>query len=128
MQGLIDISFGRLPGNCFLSDRVRFINPVEHEQMPRYYSVADILVLASEREGWANVLLESMACGTPVVATRVGGTPEVVADPSAGLLIDERTPEAIANGVRSLSRPCLIALQRAATRSSSVGTQPQPGS
>ena len=45
------------------------------------YSAADALVLASEREGWPNVLLESAACGTPVVAFNVGGVPEILADP-----------------------------------------------
>jgi teichuronic acid biosynthesis glycosyltransferase TuaC len=52
------------------------------------------------------VLLEAMACGTPVVASNVWGTPEVVAAPEAGLLLDARTPEAIARAVTSLlARP-----------------------
>jgi glycosyltransferase involved in cell wall biosynthesis len=67
-----------------------------------YFGAADALVLASSREGWANVLLESMACGTPVVASRVGGTPEVVTRPEAGLMMSERTPEALADAVRRL--------------------------
>ncbi|MFM8991895.1 MAG: glycosyltransferase, partial [Alphaproteobacteria bacterium] len=61
-----------------LSGRVRFLGRLAQEELARVYNVADMLVLASDREGWANVLLESMACGTPVVATRIWGTPEVV--------------------------------------------------
>ena len=70
--------------------------------MAEYYCAADALVLASDREGWANVLLESMACGTPVVATNIWGTPEVVAAPEAGLLVQERSPAAIAAALRRL--------------------------
>jgi glycosyltransferase involved in cell wall biosynthesis len=83
-------------------DRVEFLGAVPQAQLPAYYNAADAMVLASEREGWANVLLESMACGTPVIASRVWGTPEVVAAPEAGLLLPDRTPSAIAAAVRQL--------------------------
>ena len=69
-----------------VADRVRLTGPLPHSALADFYGAADISVLASSREGWANVLLESMACGTPVVATDVWGTPEVVAAPEAGLL------------------------------------------
>jgi glycosyltransferase involved in cell wall biosynthesis len=59
-------------------------------------------VLASSREGWANVLLESMACGTPVVASSIWGNPEVVRTPAAGVIYDPNTPEGIVSGVRRL--------------------------
>lgn len=80
-----------------VAQRVRFIGQVSHDKLPAYYNAADISVLASSSEGWANVLLESMACGTPVAATNVSGTPEVITAPEGGLLINERTPECIAD-------------------------------
>jgi glycosyltransferase involved in cell wall biosynthesis len=85
-----------------VDDRVRFLGAVPQSELPRHYSNADALVLASSREGWANVLLESMACGTPVVASRVYGTPEVVASSAAGVLMAERTPQALADSVNAL--------------------------
>jgi len=85
-----------------LSDRVRFFGQIPHDQLARIYSAADALVLASSREGWANVLLEAMACGTPVVATDVWGTAEAVTAPEAGVLIKERSPAGIVDGVRRL--------------------------
>jgi teichuronic acid biosynthesis glycosyltransferase TuaC len=85
-----------------VEDRVRFLGAVPQSELPRHYSNADALVLASSREGWANVLLESMACGTPVVASRVYGTPEVVASSAAGVLMAERTPRALADSVNTL--------------------------
>jgi glycosyltransferase involved in cell wall biosynthesis len=74
-----------------VADRVRFAGEVPHSRLPGLYAAADILVLASSREGWANVLLEAMACGTPVAATAVNGTVEVVCAPAAGALIPRRT-------------------------------------
>jgi glycosyltransferase involved in cell wall biosynthesis len=82
--------------------RVTFLGPVQHGKLLEYYNAADALVLASSREGMANVLLESIACGTPVVATPYWGNPEVVADPRAGVLMKERTPSAIAAAVKEL--------------------------
>ncbi len=69
-----------------VGDRVRLTGPLPHSALADFYGAADLSILASSREGWANVLLESMACGTPVVATEVWGTPEVVTTPDAGLL------------------------------------------
>jgi glycosyltransferase involved in cell wall biosynthesis len=85
-----------------VADRVRFLGVVPQTELPRYYCAADALVLASSREGWANVLLESMACGTPVVASKVWGTPEVVAAPAAGILMQERSVRGVADGIHSL--------------------------
>jgi glycosyltransferase involved in cell wall biosynthesis len=83
-----------------VAERVRLVGPVPHAHLPRYYTAADVMVLASSREGWANVLLESMACGTPVVATPAWGSREAVAAPEAGVVIDAATPEALAAGIR----------------------------
>jgi glycosyltransferase involved in cell wall biosynthesis len=96
-----------------VEDRVRFLGRVAHEQLRDVYTASDLLVLASSREGWANVLLEAMACGTRVAASDVWGTPEVVAAPAAGALFKDRTPEAIAATVRAvMAQP----IDRAATR------------
>ena len=84
-----------------VDQRVRFLGAVDTKTLCEIYNCADALVLASSREGWANVLLESMACGTPVLATAVWGTPEVVAVPEAGLLI-ERDAASIAEAMMRL--------------------------
>jgi glycosyltransferase involved in cell wall biosynthesis len=85
-----------------VSDRVQFVGRVSQSELPAYYSAADALVLASRREGMANVVLESLACGTPVIGTRAGGTPEVVSEPSAGVLMARRDPTALAEAYWSL--------------------------
>jgi glycosyltransferase involved in cell wall biosynthesis len=87
-----------------VAERVRFIGRLPHEELSDFYTAADIFVLASLREGWPNVLLEAMACGTPVVSARVGGTPEIVADAVAGELFEARTPQALADAVRAVMR------------------------
>jgi len=85
-----------------LSDRVRLLGPRPHTELPDLYGASDASVLSSSREGWANVLLESMACGTPVVASNIWGNPEVVQQIQAGVITDENTPSGIARGVRRL--------------------------
>ena len=85
-----------------VADRVIFLGSLDRETLRRYMIAADALVLASSREGMANVLLESIACGTPVVATPLWGTPEVVAVPEAGVLTKDRSISGIAEGVNRL--------------------------
>ena len=79
-----------------VAERVTFAGTVPNSELFRWYSAADVLVLASSREGWPNVLLEAMACGTPVAATRVGGIPEVIGQGMAGHLFARRDAAAIA--------------------------------
>jgi glycosyltransferase involved in cell wall biosynthesis len=78
-----------------LGAHARLIGAVPNDHLATWYSAANALILASSREGWANVLLEAMACGTPVVATRTWGTPEVVAEEAVGLLVERRDGEAL---------------------------------
>lgn len=85
-----------------LAPRVRFTGQISNAELKWWYSASDALVLCSSREGWPNVLLEAMACGTPVIATNVGGTKEIVRDPVAGCLLHDRNPEALAEACKSL--------------------------
>lgn len=103
----------RLATRLGVGDRTHFAGVVEHRHLPDLYGAVDALVLASSREGWPNVLLESLASGTPVIATRNWGTPEIVSAPEAGLLVDERTSDAIAAAVRHLLK---VPPDRAMTR------------
>lgn len=102
-DGPLQNDLRRLAARLDVADRVRFTGAVPQVELAKLYNAADVLVLASSREGWANVLLEAMACGTPVVASNVWGTPEVVAAPEAGILLEQRTPEAIARAVLALT-------------------------
>ena len=89
-----------------VAERVRFLGVIEHDKLPSVFSAADALVLASSREGWPNVLLEAMACGTPVVVSNIPGIAEVVTD-RVGVMMPERTPAGVAAAVERLfSAPC----------------------
>jgi teichuronic acid biosynthesis glycosyltransferase TuaC len=79
--------------------RVQMLGNVAQAELPGLYGAADVLVLASSREGWANVLLEAMACGTPVVASPIPGNDEVVRSAAAGRIAGANTPEGLAAAV-----------------------------
>ena len=82
-----------------LNDIVTLAGAIPHEELYRWYSAADVLCLASRQEGWPNVILESVACGTPVIATAIGGIPEIIRSESIGLFA-ERDQEEIARAIR----------------------------
>jgi glycosyltransferase involved in cell wall biosynthesis len=101
-QGPEKAALARLASALGVERRVRFLGSVPHERLREIYSAADALVLASSREGWPNVLLESMACGTPVIASNVWGAPEIIKAPEAGVLLPDRTASAIVSAAGAL--------------------------
>jgi glycosyltransferase involved in cell wall biosynthesis len=84
-----------------LDEHVRFLGPKPSSELKFALSAADIFVLATENEGWANVFLEAMACGLPVVTTRVGGNAEVVVDDKLGCLVDFGDPAQLRDAISS---------------------------
>ena len=85
-----------------VADRVDFLGHVDQPRLADLYGAADIVANCSSREGIANVLLEALACGTPLVATPVWGSPEVVKVPEAGLLTRDRSIGAIGDAIAAL--------------------------
>lgn len=83
-----------------LDARVHFTGPLPPERLCVPLSAADVFVLATRYEGWANVFLEAMACGLPVVTTRVGGNAEVVASESLGILVPFGDAPALVAAIR----------------------------
>lgn len=81
--------------------RIRFAGNLPPAELPALVAAADVMVLPSEREGLANVWLEALACGTPIVIPDVGGAREVVERPEAGR-IAARDPAAIAEAVKAI--------------------------
>jgi D-inositol-3-phosphate glycosyltransferase len=72
---------------------VRFVPPQPHDLLATYYRAADVCIVPSHAESFGLVALEAAACGTPVVASNVGGLRFVVEDGATGYLVDGRDPE-----------------------------------
>ena len=87
LEGDMSAELRRQVTEAGLQDCVRFLGPLPPERLRLPLSAADVFVLATRNEGWANVFLEAMACGLPVVTTRVGGNAEVVCRPELGTLV-----------------------------------------
>ena len=85
-----------------IAERVSFLGAVDHERLPLFYSAADVCVVPSFYESFGLVALEAMACGTPVVASRVGGLAGTVRDSETGYLIPWRCPEPFAERLELL--------------------------
>jgi D-inositol-3-phosphate glycosyltransferase len=85
-----------------IAERVSFLGAVDHERLPLFYSAADVCVVPSYYESFGLVALEAMACGTPVVASRVGGLTGTVRDSETGYLIPWQCPEPFAERLELL--------------------------
>ncbi|MGE3909861.1 MAG: glycosyltransferase, partial [Chloroflexota bacterium] len=97
-----------------LGDTVRFVGAVEQARLADFYRAADVTVMPSTYESFGLVAVESMACGTPVVASRVGGLATVVRDGENGALVPWRDPRLFADRIKPL-----LVDRRAASRASS---------
>ena len=89
----------RLAGELGIEGSVDFVGRVDHEELPLYYNAADVCVVPSFYESFGLAALESMACGTPVVATRVGGLSTIVEHGRSGYLKPWRCPDAFAGSL-----------------------------
>jgi glycosyltransferase involved in cell wall biosynthesis len=109
---------------CGVADSVIFAGFVRD---PRpYYAIADVVVLSSLTEGSPNALLEAMAARVPVVATAVGGIPEIVQDGESALLVPSRQPAALAAAIASTFADPAAAIHRAAKSRILVETRHSP--
>jgi len=87
-----------------LGDVVNFVGQVSHERVPEYMAASDIFVLPSLSESFGIVNLEAMAAGLPVVASKVGGVPEIIQEGENGFLVEPGNPQQIAERVLLLLR------------------------
>jgi len=91
-----------------IADRVDLPGWISHDELPKYLNQLRLLVLPSYTEGLPNIMLEALACGTPVLATDVGAIPDVIRDGETGFIMEDNSPECIAeNVIRALNSPVL---------------------
>lgn len=84
-------------GSLKLKPRVRFFGTLARADVPPFLAGAALMCMVSQKEGWPTVIFESLACGTPILATAVGGIPEALDDPNLGTLITpDISPEKLA--------------------------------
>ena len=96
---------------------VRVVLPgwISHDELPDYLNQLRLLILPSYTEGLPNIMLEAMACGTPVLATPVGAIPDVIVDGKTGFIMENNSPECIAENVlRALEHPDLVGIVKSA--------------
>jgi teichuronic acid biosynthesis glycosyltransferase TuaC len=97
-EGAMGDELRQLARKLGIEERVIFAGPRKSGELASWYAAADLFVLATAHEGCPNVVLEALACGTPVVGTPVGSIPELLDSPEVGLIV-ERNVESIAAGI-----------------------------
>lgn len=92
----------------YLNNSVEILGWIPHKDLPAHLNELKLLVLPSYTEGLPGIMLEAMSCGTPVLATPVGGIPDIISDEETGFLVNENSPKCISeNIIRVLSHPNL---------------------
>jgi D-inositol-3-phosphate glycosyltransferase len=99
-QAQSSLEFERLTKVFGIRDAVTFAGRVEHNDLSKYYSAADVLVVPSYYESFGLVALESLACGTPVVATPVGAIDKIVQDGTTGVVVKKPSPRSLASAIK----------------------------
>jgi teichuronic acid biosynthesis glycosyltransferase TuaC len=97
-EGVYRAKLAELVREKQLQEHVFLLGNRPNEELPLWFGAADLSCLMSSREGWPNVISEALACGTPVLATRIGGIPEIVTSPELGMFV-ERDVDSIAAGL-----------------------------
>jgi len=92
----------RLSWDLHIGDSVTFLGLIEQKKLPLFYSAADVCAIPSYYETFGLVALEALACGTPVVATRVGGFADVIRQGETGYVLPDNTPRDLADKIAGL--------------------------
>ena len=89
-----------------LNDKVKFVGWISHDELPYYLNELKLFVLPSYTEGLPNIMLEAMACGTPVLVTPVGSIPDFIKDGETGFIMENNSPDSIVrNIIRAINHP-----------------------
>lgn len=100
--GALEGDLRRDAASLGIQGRVHFTGRVPYSEIPVYLAASDFFVLPSIDEGMPRVILEAMSMALPVLATRVGGNPEIVAEGETGVLVPPADPEALATGMETI--------------------------
>ncbi len=95
-------TFQRLAKERNIRERVKFVGSVAQSRLPVYYSAADVCAIPSYYESFGMVALESIACGTPIVATNVGGMKNIIRSNTIGRIVSDNSPQSLAGKISEL--------------------------
>ena len=84
-----------------LNKNTNILGKIDHDKLPNYLNKLKLLVIPSYTEGLPNIMLEAMACGTPVLSTPVGGIPDIITDGQNGFIMEDNSPESISKSVEN---------------------------
>jgi glycosyltransferase involved in cell wall biosynthesis len=114
-DGPIRCEIGELLGRRNLDKKTMMTGWIPHDELPKYLNEVKLLVLPSYTEGLPNIVLEAMACGTPVAATSVGAIPDIISHGTNGFLLEDNSPDCIAMSIlRVMDNPELEEVSRKA--------------